>query len=352
MRVILQALSPAPDLWTARSIELREVLQTFADEANEEMVALVPASAAAKIPPGLTVHAVPPPSTALAELAFELRGVARLAAALGGDVLYGLEESAPWRSPIPVVATAGIPSRAGRGLGPRLETALRHASLGGAAAVLLADDLPERPELHRVQRVPPLVSRSFHPEAPGDSSSLNVDSVLAWLEGRLGLKRVLAAWTWVDASLGDSVKLTLLCPTAGWAQEARTEANSLGIGESVETVGFYEEPDVAGFYRRARVLLHAGDISTPQIFRWALASGVPLAAESSAAAAAVVGAAAYLVPPSDTRALGAAVLTLLVEDSVAGALRERGLERAEAYDARQALGRRLEILRSIAGGAS
>jgi glycosyltransferase involved in cell wall biosynthesis len=113
-----------------------------------------------------------------------------------------------------------------------------------------------------------------------------------------------------------------------------------------------EEPDVAGIYRRARVLLQAGDVSTPQIFRWALATGIPLAAESSAVAAAVAGTAAYLVPPSDTRALGAAVLTLLVEDSMAGALRDRGLERAQAYEAHRAVSRRLEILGSIAAGAA
>jgi hypothetical protein len=337
---------------TAPAFELREVLQGFADEGLDEIIALLPASAAEKSPPGLTVHTVLPPSTALASLAFEFHGAARLAASLGGDVLYGLEESAPWSSPIPVVATAGIPRPARPSLGSRLESALRRASLGGAAGVLLADDLPRRTDLRRLQRVPPLVSKAFHASGPGDSPSQGDDYVLAWVEGEVGLKRVLAAWSWVDASLGDSVRLMLLCPTANSAEAARREAEGLGIGESVVCVGFDEEPDVAGIYRRARVLVQAGDVSTPQVFRWALASGVPLAAESSAAAAAVAGTAAYLVPASDTRALGAAVLTLLVEDSVAGALRERGLERAAAYGAHRAVGRRLEALASIAAGAT
>ena len=352
MRVILQALSLAPDLWTPPAFELREGLQGFADEGLDEIIALVPASAAEKAPQGLAVHAIPPPSTALAGLAFEFHGAARLAASLGGDVLYSLEESAPWSSPIPVVATAEFPRPARQGLGSRFEAALRRASLGGAAAMLQAEDLPQRTDIRRVQHVPPLVSGRFHPAGPEDASSRSDDYVLAWVEGRLGLKRVLAAWSWVDASLGDSVRLRLLCPTAIWAETARREAEGLGIGESVECVGFDEEPDVAGIHRRARVLLHAGDVSTPQIFRWALASGVPLAAESSAVAAAVAGTAAYLVPPSDTRALGAAVLTLLVEESVAGALRERGLERAQAYGTRRGVGRRLELLGLIAAGAT
>jgi glycosyltransferase involved in cell wall biosynthesis len=352
MRVILQALSLSPDVWTAPAFELREVLQGLADEGLDEIIALVPGTAAATAPTGLTVHTVPPPASALADLAFEFLGAARLAASLGGDVLYGLEESAPWSSPIPVVATASIPRPARPSLGSRLENAVRRASVGGAARVLLAEDLPQRTDLRRVQRVPPLVSTGFHPAGPADSSSQGDDYVLAWVEGRPGLKRILAAWSWVDASLGDSVRLRLLCPTANWAEAARREADGLGIGESVECAGFDEEPDVAGLYRRARVLLHAGDVSTPQVFRWALASGVALAAESSAAAAAVAGTAAYLVPASDTRALGAAVLTLLVEDSIAGALRERGLERAQAYEARRAVARRLEILGSIVAGAT
>ena len=85
MRVILQALSLAPDLWTAPAFELREVLQGFADEDLDEIIALVPASAAEKAPTGLTVHTVPPPATALAGLAFEFLGAARLAASRCGE---------------------------------------------------------------------------------------------------------------------------------------------------------------------------------------------------------------------------------------------------------------------------
>ena len=56
------------------------MLEGFADEGDDEIIALVPASAAEKAPQGLSVYTVPPPSTALAGLAFEFHGAARLAA--------------------------------------------------------------------------------------------------------------------------------------------------------------------------------------------------------------------------------------------------------------------------------
>jgi len=355
MPIIVQALSWTPTAKTARSFEAYELLEALAAWGGEEVVALVPASAEEEAPPGLSVYGVPLPSTLRAALAFEVRGAARLAASLGGDVLYSLEQAAPWRSPIPAVATAESAT------GPnasRWKNALRRASLGGAAAVLLADDLPARPDLPNVQRVPPMVSASFHPSAPpgaargGNGPEGKGDFVLSWAEDEIGWRRALAAWTWVDASLGDSVRLVLLVPDESTVQRARGEARRLGIEETVEPRVPQGWHDVADLHRGARAVIHAGAFTTPQVFRWSLASGAPLAGEFSPEAASIVGPAGYLVPPSDTRALGAAALTLLVEESVAERLGGLGLERAHAYDQARGLSRRLELLRSVARGAA
>jgi glycosyltransferase involved in cell wall biosynthesis len=50
--------------------------------------------------------------------------------------------------------------------------------------------------------------------------------------------------------------------------------------------------------------------------RHALASGTPVAALETTLSSAMVGPAAYLVPGEDDRAMGAALITLLVEDEV------------------------------------
>jgi glycosyltransferase involved in cell wall biosynthesis len=306
------------------------------------MIALLPSAAIREAPAGLAVRGVDS-----AGLFFELGQAARLAASLGGDVLVNLDESAPWRSMVPVVVCA---HSMGRIQSSRWGRALRRASLAGASAVLLAEDVPDRPDLPHRQRVPPIVSPAFHSvssEARPDGTDRPF--ALAWAEDDTGWRRLLAAWTWVDASLGDSVTLVLLVPRATHVDLVRGEARRLGIDASVEARTPDDEQVLSDLYRRASAVLQAGGSSTAQVYRWALASGAPLAAESTPEAASIVGPAGYLVEPADTRALGAAALTLLVEESVHQRLRELGLQRAAAYDIGIAMSRRMEILRSVAG---
>jgi glycosyltransferase involved in cell wall biosynthesis len=269
-----------------------------------------------------------------------------------GDLLYVMDETAPWRSSMPVVATAGLAAPPARGRGWRLRHALSRASLRTASAVLLADDLPDRPDVKNIRRVPPLVPEAFlrPDDSEPDAMSGGSDGrarVLAWAENVEGVRRTLAAWTWVDASVGDSFRLTLLCATLPWARRAIDEARAIGLEGSVETQMMNAPEDLPRLYRKAVALVHAGPVPTPQIFRWALAADVPVAAENSTGAASVLGPAGYLTKELDMRALGAAVLTLLVEESVADDLRRRGIERARGYDVAVAVERRLEVFHSL-----
>ena len=343
LRVIVQALSWTPGTRTARAFETRQTLEAWGTTAGADVIALLPSAAVRDAPPGLAVHGVES-----AGLFFEIGRAARLAASLGGEVLINLDESAPWRSMIPVVSCA--PSL-GRIQASRWGGALRRASLAGASAVLLAEDVPDRPDLPNLRRVPPIVSPVFHPVA--SETRLDVTDrpfALAWAEDETSWRRLLAAWTWVDASLGDSVTLVLLVPRATSVDLVRGEARRLGIDASVEARAPGDEQALSDLYRRAGAVLHAGGSSTGQVYRWALASGAALAAEATPEAASILGPAGYLVEPADTRALGAAALTLLVEESVNQRLRELGLQRAAAYDIGLAMSRRMEILSSVARG--
>ncbi|HSB91426.1 MAG TPA: hypothetical protein VLD63_15525, partial [Anaerolineales bacterium] len=158
LRVILQGLSWSPRARTARAFETREALAAWGSFGEADVIAVLPSSAVSAAPPGLAVHGVES-----VDLFFELGRAARLAASLGGEVLVNLDESAPWRSMIPVVACA---QSMGRFQASRWGGALRRASLGGASVVLLAEDVPDRPDLLHLRRVPPIVSPAFHPVAP------------------------------------------------------------------------------------------------------------------------------------------------------------------------------------------
>jgi glycosyltransferase involved in cell wall biosynthesis len=107
-------------------------------------------------------------------------------------------------------------------------------------------------------------------------------------------------------------------------------ANRLGIGATVRALDVPDEAWPAVF-RGASALLHGGRRRNTAALRWALASGLPVAAASTPITDSVLGPAGFLVPDGNSRSLGAACLTMLVEDEVAGSLRARGLERAASY---------------------
>jgi Glycosyl transferases group 1 len=323
------------------------MLEAFAGERDDEWIVLIPKEAARLVPSGLRVETYSSGDSTRASLAFELRDSARLAARLGGEALFCLQESVPWRSPIPVVAESiGRPLRELDGP-QRLTSAVRRASLGGAAAVFVCDDLSAPARLPTARRVPPVVSPAFHPHPAVATNLGEGDYVLAWACGRRGLARLMAAWTWVDGSVGDTVSLALICANTRIMQEAVASASSLGLKASVRLIGQENVADLPNLFRHARVYLAVEGGPIPQALRWALASGVPIVAESSSEAGDISGDAAYLVPPAEPRALGAAALTVLVEEEVAERLRTRGVERARAYAPHKALSARLQILRSV-----
>jgi hypothetical protein len=325
------------------------MLEAFAGERDDEWIVLIPKEAARFVPSGLRVETYSSGDSTRTSLAFELRDSARLAARLGGEALFCLQESVPWRSPIPVVAESmGRPLRELDGP-QRLTSAVRRAGLGGAAAVFVCDDLSAPARLPTARRVPPVVSPAFHPD-PSRAITPDLgegDYVLAWACGRRGLARLMAAWTWVDGSVGDTVSLALICANTRIMQEAVASASSLGLKASVRLVGQENLADLPNLFRQARVYLAVEGGPIPQALRWALASGVPIVAELSSEAGDISGDAAYLVPPAEPRALGAAALTVLVEEEVAERLRTRGLERARAYAPHKALSARLEIIRAL-----
>ncbi len=65
--------------------------------------------------------------------------------------------------------------------------------------------------------------------------------------------------------------------------------------------------------------------------RLALASGVPVVSFESEPMSALVGPAAYLVKAGDTRLLGAALITVLVEEGVSQKLAQAGRQRAGTW---------------------
>jgi len=163
-----------------------------------------------------------------------------------------------------------------------------------------------------------------------DSAPALAPFVLAAGELEASLPLLFAGWTWVEGPMGDSFTLLIASTRRSPPGIAVEMANRLSVGETVRAI---DVPDQAwpAVFRGASALLHGGGRRNAAALRWALASGLPVAAPSTPVADSVLGPAGFLVPNGDSRSLGAACLTLLVEDGVAESLRERGLERAASY---------------------
>jgi glycosyltransferase involved in cell wall biosynthesis len=100
----------------------------------------------------------------------------------------------------------------------------------------------------------------------------------------------------------------------------------------VKFIGHVDEADKPALYRSALAFVFPSryeGFGLPPLE--AMACGAPLVCGNGGSLPEVVGSAGYVIPPSDTRALGAAILTCVVEPTVADNLRQRGFEQAKKF---------------------
>jgi len=229
--------------------------------------------------------------------------------------------------------TAAGPARTPAG---RLRNAFARGGLAARAGrvLLWPEDLPS-PDLAglKVHRLPPVVFPGMDrlPDfTPGGDSGYAL--AFGAFEGEAGLEKLVSAWGWAAPALGDDWALLLAgCPTSAAPrlqaarEAARLPGELLPAPLSVQTALFEL---LAG----ASAVLHAGPLAPwgdPLLHT--LAAARPLAAEETWGVDPRVGPAAYLTVPDDGRALGAAILTLLVEEDIAMHLGQAARERAAGW---------------------
>jgi glycosyltransferase involved in cell wall biosynthesis len=271
-------------------------------------------------------------------LLFEQVGLPRAAARLRPEAVLVPYASAPLASQSPIAATieSHPPVRA-RGL-DRLRAAAAKAGLSGAWRLLQLADAPSQAAgSGDLARVSPAVPTTFRPAPADDDAARRRDCgmppsyVLALGASMRDVRHLLAAWSWMAPSLGEEVRLAIgpLGPEAATAAAAARD-----LGQEASVIVFERLPwdGLPAVLRGASCLLVGESPASWQVLRWSLACGLPVAGVSSDAAQAILGEAGFLVPPGDARALGAASLSLLVDDEgLARRLKETGLARAASY---------------------
>lgn len=151
------------------------------------------------------------------------------------------------------------------------------------------------------------------------------------------LRALLAAWSWAAEPIGGDYPLALL----GLDESARAKLPALlaecGLSAPVRALPALPLDALAGVYQNCSVLFHPAEVSPwGSSVRRALACGKPVVALQTGLTDAMVGPAGYLVPgnnsdPAVSRALGAALITVCVEESVAAELSQAARQRLSAW---------------------
>ena len=226
-----------------------------------------------------------------------------------------------------------------RGFTARFRQALGRGGMAQARTLWPAD----LPPLAGTQTYPPFTSRVFQTHHPDDDlRSLNGQEmklpenfVLYHGPGsQIALNRLLASWTWAAGPVGQAYPLVV----AGLDETARKRFEQLtrefNVSSSVLTMPNLPPHSTAALYQRCTVLFHPtkpapwGD---PLLN--ALASGKPVVSIDCPEADQRLGPAAYLAPAGDSRALGAALLSVVVEESVSELLSSESVKRMLAWEA-------------------
>jgi glycosyltransferase involved in cell wall biosynthesis len=195
-------------------------------------------------------------------------------------------------------------------------------------------------------RLPPILHPNFIPqsghktgESVGGSISeslefeqLDLPETYILYHGPLEMNHLAAliqAWKWASGPISDSYPLLILGVDGETRQMLKPLAQEFDLWGSIDVLTGVSAEMLPHLYWRSAAVVHpapASPWSGP--VRLALACGRPLVAYETALIDAIVGPAAYLVPSGDTRALGAGVVTVVVEEQVAERLSQAARQRS------------------------
>lgn len=217
----------------------------------------------------------------------------------------------------------------------RLRLATGQGGLSAAQAQLWPADLP-LPAPNQIA-CPPFVHPEFSVStSQKDPSTEELPETFVLYLGpnnEADLRRLLSAWSWAAGPIGSSYPLLL----AGQNPAARDFAwmliKEFQATDTVQMLPQVPIPSIPAIYQRCTVLFHPAEISPwgdPVLH--SMAVGKPIAAAATGWAGSRLGPAAYLAPLDDPRALGAALITLVVEEDMAEKLGQTARQRANSWN--------------------
>jgi glycosyltransferase involved in cell wall biosynthesis len=151
------------------------------------------------------------------------------------------------------------------------------------------------------------------------------------------LRRLLDAWSWAAGSIGEYYPLLLIGLDEAGQRRLFALADELRLSQTIRALPGLPVEAIARLYQGCSALFHPAPVSPwGSAIRAALVCAKPVVALETTLANAVVGPAAYLVQAGEperaaSRALGAALITVIVEEEVSENLSTAARQRAAAW---------------------
>jgi glycosyltransferase involved in cell wall biosynthesis len=287
-------------------------------------------------------HVLPVPDSPRDRLAWEQRTLPGLRQRLGAALLHLTSPNPPLFGPaVNVVSpSAFVKDLQGGGFTSRLRQAVSQGGMARIKGVFWPNDLPPPLGTSPLYCLPPVVPPGFQGlgssmEDVQQADALDLPEAYVIYHGpseERALRRLLDAWSWVADPLGEAYPLLAIGLGEAGRERLAGLVTESSLGETIRSLPMLPPRALRLIYRRSAALFHPLiDPPWGGPVRLALASGTPVVSFESEPMSALVGPAAYLVKPGDARLLGAALITVLVEEGVAQKLAQAGRQRVEAW---------------------
>jgi glycosyltransferase involved in cell wall biosynthesis len=349
---------------SAAALHLSTLLH-YQPEGVRSVVAL-PGQPAFPLPEHAGTHTQPTSESESARLEWEQRSLPRLSRELAADLLHFTTGHPAMFRAVPSVASPAdfsldvyfqTPGSRGSRLAARLREALGQGARTRAYHLFWPADMPSPEGKSEVVQLPPVVNPAF---SPGESEFEERAGIPEDLPGTYliyhgpstlpSLRRMLDAWSWAAGTLGDYYPLLVLGLDATGRAALEHLLPEYQPGETIRSLPVIPPAALAAIYRGCSAVFHPAPLTPWEgPLRLALACGKPAVSIEGRLADALAGPAAYLIPPGpdSNRALGAALISIVVDENLSSTLSEAARQRSAGWQNPQFSDNLLAAYRSI-----
>ncbi|MCW5874632.1 MAG: glycosyltransferase [Anaerolineales bacterium] len=322
MRILYDGWPLAHAPLSPTATHLRELLTAAPAEA--ELLLALPAPASESLPVG--VQSI---QAAVRDRGdWEQNRLQALAAEHNAAAIHTTANAASLLGKVPTLVSPAEYTEAAAGRG-RMAAAQAHGGLA-RAHILWPSDLPAPAHSAALSSLPPVASRT----AGSLPISAPEEFVLYYGSGQpQALLRLLKAWTWAAGSIGEIYPLVIAGLDAQQTQWLHTQLPIFDLQEFVQLIQA-SPSELHALVQHSTAFIHP---EAPPAWgsglRLALAHGKAIVALQEPLTEAMLDTAGYLVAEHDTRSLGAAILTVVVEEGMRAALEQQAAQKSASWNA-------------------